>query len=353
MTVSEIAIPPRTRALAGPTDPAPDFARRRPIGPASAASTVLALVGDTFRQAMAGRILPIALALAALGVATCLSIRVEGPRTLKPDGAIELLDGANRPLTAALVPLGRMTLGFGLVSVGNFRDAPAQVRFLQALLARWAVGVAGILILLAGTAGILPDFLKPEAASVLLAKPVPRWLLLAGKVAGTWAFVAALTGLFVVGTWAALGVRTGVWSTGYLATWPLLVAQFAGLHAASVVAATCTRNASASLFASLACWMVALGTNGARDQIQTLPPSTVPPAARAAVEAAYWALPKPIDLSGMLDRSVSASDHFAVVAEGGGPATSRRSVALWLASTLGFAAVMLGVAGRQLATTDY
>ncbi len=358
MTVSEIALP--AQGLIEP-EPSPIGSRcrslARPLGPAYAPSVVLALVRDTFRQAMASRILMVALTLAVLGVVTCLSVRVEGPRTLRPDGSIELVDGANRPLTQALVPLGRTTLGFGLVAVGNFRDAPAQVRFLEALLARWAIGVAGTLILLAGTAGILPEFLKPEAASVLLAKPSPRWLLLAGKMAGTLSFVAALTGLFVVGTWAALGLRTGVWTPGYLATWPLLVAQFAGLYAASAVAATCTRNTSASLFAALACWMICLGTNGARDEIRSLPGSTVPPAARLAVEAAYWAMPKPIDLATILDGAVGASDHFAsapgAVADRSGSPIGPRSVALWLLSTLGFAGVMLGVAGRQLATTDY
>ena len=34
------------------------------------------------------------------------------------------------------------------------------------------------------TAGFLPDFLQPSAASVLFAKPVPRWTVLLGKYAG-------------------------------------------------------------------------------------------------------------------------------------------------------------------------
>ena len=72
---------------------------------------------------------------------------------------------------------------------------------------------------------------------------------------------------------------------------------------------------------------------------------------------AYWALPKPIDLATMLDRAVSASDHFAVGAgadpEKSGSPVEPSSMVLWLVSTLGFAGVMLGVAGRQLATTDY
>jgi len=314
------------------------------------------MVVDTFRQAIASRMMILAVALAGFAILACLSVRVEGPRTLRAAGAIELLDGDKRPLTAPGAATGRMTVGFGAIAVGNFRDVESQVRFLQAVLARWAAGVAGTLILLAATAGFLPDFLRPAAASVLLSKPVPRWALLAGKAAGVVAFVAALTGAFVVGTWLALGARTGVWATGYLLAWPLLVAQFAGLHAASVVAATCTRNTAASLFAALACWMACLGSNGARDALRDDSPSApaCAPAARAAVEAAYWVMPKPLDFSRMLDRAVSAADHFAgPTATGPATRADAGAAALSLASTLAFAAAMLAIAARQLATTDY
>jgi len=348
MSVAEVGSP-------GISPPRPPIATaRRPSPPRLAATAAALLVGDTFRQAIASRTMALAAALAGLGVLACLSVGVEGPRTLRPPGSIELMDAARRPLVAPGPDLGRMTIGFGLARVGNFRDAESQVRFLQAILARWSAGVAGTLILLAGSAGFLPEFLRPGSASILLAKPAPRWALLGGKVAGVLAFVAALTGAFVVGTWGALGLRTGVWSTGYLLAWPLLMAQFAGLYAASVVAATCTRSTAASLFAALACWLVCLGANGARDALRESPgASASPPAARLAVEAAYWALPKPLDLSRMLDRAVAASDHFAIPGPAGGPVAGPGPVAASLASTVAFALAMLAVAARQLATTDY
>ena len=101
-----------------------------------------------------------------------------------------------------------------------------------------------------------------------------------------------------------IGLRTGVVLTLasvaglMMLAWPLLLAQFAGLYAASAVAAASTRSTAASLFAALACWMICLGSNGARDALGNPAgaPAT-PPAARLAVEAAYWALPKPLDLS--------------------------------------------------------
>ena len=349
MSLSEIA--PRLERPR-PSAPSPDGLAVPAIGPRLVLAAIMGLVRDTFRQAASGRMMLLASCLAALGVLTCLSVRVEGPRTLRAEGEIELLDAKKRPLTGPAASLGRMTVGFGLATVGNFRDAESQVRFLQALIARWAAGVAGTLLLLASTAGFLPEFLRPGASSILLAKPVPRWALLTGKVVGVVAFVAALAGVFILGTWLALGARTGVWSPGYLLAWPLVVVQFVGLYAASAVAATCTRNAAASLFAALACWLICLGVNGSRDAIHA--PSTPghPPATRVAIEAAYWALPKPIDLSRMLDRAVVASDHFAGPAAPGKVA-SASDVAAVIGSSLAFAAAMLAVAARQLSTTDY
>ena len=336
-----------------PSSPPADVPVLPVVGPKLVLTAIACLIVDTFRQAAASRLMLLALCLAGLGVLGCLSVRVEGPRSLRPEGEIELFDAQKRPMTGPGASLGRMTIGFGVATVGNFRDVESQVRFLQALLARWAAGVAGTLLILASTAGFLPEFLRPGASSILLAKPVPRWTLLAGKVIGVVAFVGALTGCFILGTWLALGVRTGVWSPGYLLAWPLVIAQFAGLYATSVVAATCTRNAAASLFAALACWLICLGVNGARETIHVASGAPGhPPMTRVAVEAAYWALPKPIDLSRMLDRAVTASDHFAGSASPG-EGTSAVAVAAVLGSSLAFAAAMLAIAARQLSTTDY
>ena len=55
-----------------------------------------------------------------------------------------------------------------------------------------AGGIAGTLrtaLTLVWTAGFVPTFLEPGAASVLLAKPVERWQLLLGKYVGVLAFV--------------------------------------------------------------------------------------------------------------------------------------------------------------------
>ena len=77
---------------------------------------------------------------------------------------------------------------------------------------------------------------------MLLAKPVPRWLLLAGKFVGVLAFVALQGSLFVGGTWLALGVRTGVWDAAYFLCVPLLLLHFAVFFSFSAMLAVATRS---------------------------------------------------------------------------------------------------------------
>ena len=58
---------------------------------------------------------------------------------------------------------------------------------------------------------------------MLLAKPVPRWLILAGKFAGVILFVGMQAALFFAGTWLALGLRTGIWLNEYLLGVPVSI----------------------------------------------------------------------------------------------------------------------------------
>ena len=88
-------------------------------------------------------------------------------------------------------------------------DGPTAVYALQQQLAGWAVHVVGLLLALVLTAGMLPAFLDPHSASVLLAKPVGRATLLAGKFVGVLAFVAVHASILVGGVWLVLAARSG------------------------------------------------------------------------------------------------------------------------------------------------
>src|SRR5262249_55036910 len=150
------------------------------------------------------------------------------------------------------------------VRVAVARDVSSAVHFVQLVLAAGVADTLGLLLTLVWTAGFLPYFLAPQAVSVLLAKPVPRWALLAGKYLGVLAFVLAQAIYFVGGTWLALGLRTGVWDTTYLVCIPLLLLQFAIFFGFSLLLAVCFRSTVICVTGSIAFWAVCWAINFGR-----------------------------------------------------------------------------------------
>lgn len=276
------------------------------------------LTADTFRQALASRVFWLMLAASGLCILFCLSVSITGPASLQPPSEIELYGGDDRPLTGPNPAPGEMTLGFGMLRVQLPRDAQTEVQLLEALLAKWVAGAAGMLLALVWTAAFLPDFLQPSAASVLLAKPLPRWILLAGKYLGVVVFVAFQAAIFVGGTWLALGLRTGLWTPGYLLAVPLLVLHFAMIYSVSVLLAVCTRSTVSCIFGSILFWLVCFGVNYARHATVAQPllaPEAAPcsPLLQATVEASYWTMPKPADILILLDQALKAREHLGSV----------------------------------------
>jgi ABC-type transport system involved in multi-copper enzyme maturation permease subunit len=317
------------------------------------------LIRDTYRQALATRMFWFMLAVSGLAILLCLSVRVEGPATLKPEGEIELRGPDDQPLTEGGKRPGRLSLAFGAVRLGLFRGARDEVHFLLSMMAKWVAGAAGTLLVLVWTAGFLPEFLHPSAAAVLLAKPVPRWVLLIGKYLGVLALVAFQAAVFIVGTWLAMGWATGIWLPGYLWAFPLLLLQFAAVYSASMMLATYARSTVACVFGAVGFWLICFASNYARHYAVTLSKlapemPALPPFFRWTVEAAYWALPKPADLAILLDSALGTGAHFSAI-----PAFSAVQEmgafhpTLSIVSSLLSAAVLVAIAAHQFQTTDY
>src|SRR5579885_2906678 len=228
---------------------------------------------DTFRQAVASGVFWLTLAVSGVCVLFCLSVGVVGDRPLqRPDEPPEFLprgDPASGKARAAGVDVvgGDLTLAFGAVRLQLGRDAEDAVHFLQLFLAGGVADAVGLLLALVWTAGFLPGFLDPAAASVLMAKPVPRWSLLAGKYLGVLAFVAFQAVMFVGGTWLALAVRTGVWDLAYLWCVPLLLLHFDIFFSVSALLAVCTRSTVACVIGSLLFWLLCWGMNYGRHMV--------------------------------------------------------------------------------------
>ena len=317
------------------------------------------LVRDTFRQALSSRIFYVILGVSVLCTALCLSVHIEGGQPLRPPGEIELFGADDKPYTGISSEHGHLTLGFGSFRLLLFRDGAAAVHFLHVVLAKWVAGAVGLILALVWTAAFLPEFLQPHNAAVLLAKPVPRWTLLAGKYVGVVVFVAFQALLLVGGTWVALGLATGYWMPSYLLAVPILVVHFAVVYSFSAFLAVCTRSTVACVFGSILFWFVCYGMNYGRHAAVALPhlapeAQTRGPVFQVILETGYWVLPKPADLVYLLDEALQAKDHFSPLPEMEKvKQTGAFAPELSLLASLAFAVGLLGVAGRQLGQVDY
>jgi ABC-type transport system involved in multi-copper enzyme maturation permease subunit len=303
------------------------------------------LIRDTFRQARANYVFWVMLAASAVMIFFCFSVNIEGGEPLRSADDIE-----GRPTH------GYVSLAFGAWRIQLFRDGQAQVHFLLLLLAEWVAGAGGTLLALVWTAGFMPEFLQPAHATVLVSKPIPRWVLLMGKYLGVLAFAGFQVTVFIVGTWLAFGLRTGFWVNSYLWGIPLLLLQFAAVYSFSVFLAVWTRSTLACVIGSVVFWFLCWGMNYGRHCLLALE-SAMPPLhslLRGLVEGGYSILPKPVDLGMMLQRTLNAGDSFGSLSE----LQKVQELGcfcpeLSLLTSLLFAIGMIVVAARQLAATEY
>jgi hypothetical protein len=351
------------------------------------------LVRDTFRQALASGVFWLMLAVTLLCVLGCLTVTVrtgadvggEGPAVPLADGdrletarsAADLVAAAAggrlgswppravyspgyRRAHEALCPererpWSRVELAFGALRLDVAGDTAQAVRTLQLHLAGWVADAAGLLLALLWTAGLLPVFLEPGAVTVLLAKPVPRWALLAGKFLGVLALVAGQALTFLAGTWLALGLRTGMWGAGYFLCLPLLLLHFAVFFSFSAMLAVATRSTTACVFGSVLFWLLCWAMNFGRHAVRSLAAlEGLPQGVGRAVEVGYWVLPKPLDFHVLLYQTLQADDLFARVVDVRLLAAHGAwSPGLSLLSSALCAAILLGVTAYDFLTAEY
>jgi hypothetical protein len=320
------------------------------------------LVRDTFRQSFASGISWLLLTISAVCILVCLTASVSGPTTLRtPDENADFLPRFDRDAQNAkklkqsgvTVADGTLSLAFGAIRVPVARDVRDTVHFLQLILAAGVADTLGLLLTLVWTAGFLPTFLEPRAISVLLAKPVPRWGLLAGKYIGVLAFVGVQATVFVLGTWLALAVRTGVWDVNYWLCIPLLLLQFAVFFSFSLLLAVSTRSTVVCVFGSIAFWAVCWGMNFGRNAViaahDAAGTGKFSTSLVDVADAGYWMLPKPVDMGKLVFDSLGGGSHFQSLF----PAAASVPVAMSILTSALFACVVLFAAAKQFKTVDY
>jgi ABC-type transport system involved in multi-copper enzyme maturation permease subunit len=325
------------------------------------------MVRDTVRQSISSRLFWAMLTVSAICIVFCLGVRSkESPRLPVSPGETKYSLPKDDPQTKALGPeavksegvdvggYDELSLGFGAFTVSTNRGREDSVRFLQVWLAGLVAGTAGIFLAIIWTAGFLPTFLDPNHATVLLAKPVPRWSLLLGKILGVLTFVFVQTTFFVLGTWLALGISTGVYDARYLLAIPVLLLHFAVFYSFSVMLAVWTRSTVVCVFGTLLFWVVCWGMNYGRHAVVAHDPVGVSTGSRFVLEFGYWALPKPGDLNMVFDDALETRGFAAGVPEFD-LARRKGSVNLSLSAlaSLLFAVAMFGIAAWEFRNAEY
>jgi ABC-type transport system involved in multi-copper enzyme maturation permease subunit len=314
------------------------------------------MVRDTFRQSVASKLFWAMLTLTAVCVLFAASVTVTGTdeRREKHPDELPLYLPKGQAAEGIREARGTVSLGFGMVQYQVTKSRSESVREVQLWLAGIAADTVGVLLALLWTAGFLPTFLEPHAVTVLLAKPAPRWTLLAGKYLGVVLFVALFAVLFVGGTWFAMGFATGVWDGRYWLAVPLLVTNFAVFYAFSAFLAVCTRSTVVSVFGTLLFWLLCWAMNMTYLHLTAFPVPGVTATASGLVEVGYWVLPKPLDLSGIFFDAMDAGAYSTPVPEVDAVKRAGKfNGELSVLASLAFAAGVLAVAAYEFRKMDY
>lgn len=301
------------------------------------------LIRDTFRQSLANGVFWLMLAASTVVIAFCASVSVDKIDLRKDDLAVQQASG-------------HISLAFGAWQIPLSRNGRTEVHFLLLLLAEWVAGGGGTVLALIWTAGFLPEFLQPANATVLMSKPTPRWVLLLGKYLGVLTFAGFQVTVFILGTYLAIGLRTGFWVSEYLWGIPLLLLHFASVYSFSAFLAVWSRSTLVCVFGSVLFWFLCYGMNYGRHAVLALAADmpSLSGVLHGCADAAYWILPKPVDLGIILERALDVGDWF-----GTAPVLQKiqqmgafyPDLSMW--SSLAFTVGMIAVAALELDATDY
>lgn len=247
----------------------------------------LAILKDSFREALASRVLWILLIVitGTLVLTAPLGLR-EGPPPPEaapptptagttPDADAKPADGD--PARSEQKALYMTYLGFDCpwkpFPISREQATPV-LKMLLAGIMNFFVGTLGVLAAILVTSSIIPQAYEPGAIDLLLSKPVSRSLLFLTKFAGGCAFIALVAAYFIVGLWLIMGLRFDLWSGRILLCIPIFLFLFAIYYSVSALAGVIWRNAIVSVVVSVlfwsACFVVGL-TKGLIEQLAVNP----------------------------------------------------------------------------------
>ncbi|MDP4199015.1 MAG: ABC transporter permease subunit [Bacteroidota bacterium] len=147
----------------------------------------------------------------------------------------------------------------GHVRTGN--GAPTNMLGVTVLDMVWT-GVANLLlwvVVLVGafvTTGFVTSIMEKGTIDLLLSKPVPRWLYIAGRYSGSVLIILAEVTFLILCLWLVAGISLGTWDADFLWSIPIITLAFAGIYAVITLFGILTRSSWFALILALALYLV-------------------------------------------------------------------------------------------------
>ncbi len=197
----------------------------------------------------------------------------------------------------------------------------------------------GILLCLFATGGLVATLVEPGQADLLLAKPLSRAQILAGRLGGVGVVTLALIAYLICAVWLVMAVKSGIWSPRFLLAIPVIWAMFAVLYGAVTLASVWSGSGPLALVVTLGLVFVTLVL-----AIPGLAPA-VNGTVRPLIIGTGWVLPRFAAVGANL------VPHLASGTQPGDPSLVAEAVPL--ATSLFFGAACYGAAFLLFNRRDY
>jgi len=273
-------------------------------------TTTVALIRDTFREALARKIFWGLFGLSALMILFFLFL-------LK----IDLVEG-------------------GLAAVSLFGKTASSTADVDRLVRGVYGGIAtflytwGMFLAVFASAGLIPSVMEPGRIELLLSKPVSRTHILLGRYVGNVLVITCNVAFLVLGVWTILGVKTGIWSPLFLLSIATTVFIFAVLLSVVVLIGVMFESAALATMVTVALMIMSPILAQTSTMLRLLSSEW----SRQVWRTLYYALPKVYDVGKMTLDAIQSR-------------TFDSYMPIWTSAL--FAAVMLGTALWLFSRRDF
>jgi hypothetical protein len=258
-------------------------------------------LNESIRMALASKLMLLWFVMSASIFLICLSVRFEkipsGAGSINqqrvPHEEAERVGNFEIQADGTPSIQGKIQILFGAISLDwpHFREKAGL--FMESLLGFFLADWPGLVLALIFTGGLLPEFLNADwwnlirlhqksTAMVIVIKTLTIMFLFSSFASGT---------LFLC--WFTLNLTTSTWHPQFLWAIPIIWIQLLAFYPVSAFLAVWTRSTTVAITGAVAFWGLCWLMNHARMTFalpETLTSGNI-------VEAFYWILPKPIDLS--------------------------------------------------------